>query len=532
MPPPSTVTEYVGLIEKTGLIPEDRLSAALNEIQNKPNPPQTIDQFANAAIRKGLLTVFQSKQIRLGRYKKFILNGKYRILELIGTGGMGAVYLCEHKFMRRLVAVKILPADKYDDPSNLERFVREARAVAALNHPNIVRAYDIDKAEGMHFLVMEYVDGSSLQEIVARFGPLDPIRSANIIAQSAIGLQHAQDKGLIHRDIKPGNLLIDRTGIVKLLDLGLARFFQPERDDKLTEKYDEKCVLGTADYLAPEQAISNNVDIRADIYGLGGTMYFLLTGQSPAPDGNVTQKLLFHQKMEPVPVTEFRKDVPPGILEVLARMMKKNPADRFQTPMDVATALAPWAEKYEGVPANFEMPDLCPAVTVLVGHSLGQKTGPNSGTGSAKFTLPRTRTIGDSKVGKSSSGVAIAMAMPAPPGSSTLDFRNPPSADPNSTIPNATALSPTKPIPRTPPPALQPLNPGLSGRVPGNPAAATRSMSDISLTDPIDDEPVRIAPPKPDTATAPPPPLVWVSAAVFAIAVLALGGWFFFKSMK
>jgi serine/threonine protein kinase len=437
MPPPGTVEKYLELIGKTGLVSEARLSQTISKIAARPHPPATLDEFSKACVEEGLLTTFQSKQIRFGRYKKFLLNGKYKILELIGSGGMGAVYLCEHVFMRRLVAVKILPADKYDDPSNLERFIREARAVAALNHPNIVRAYDIDKADGMHFLVMEYVDGSSLQEIVARFGPLNPVRAAHCIAQAAVGLQHAFEQGLVHRDIKPGNMLVDRSGVVKLLDLGLARFSQAERDDKLTERFDEKCVLGTADYLAPEQAIHNSVDIRADIYGLGGTMYFLLTGRSPAPEGTVAQKLLFHQKHDPVPVTEFRKDVPQGILTVLATMLKKNPDQRFQTPLDVATALAEWAEQPLHAPHDYEMPDLCPAVSSLVGHTLERAriSGPG-GSGAIRFVVPK------SKVPLSTKNAPIA-ALATAPASSTVDFRTV-HHEQGSTIPISAAMSPTE----------------------------------------------------------------------------------------
>src|SRR5206468_1458862 len=224
----------------------------------------------------------------------------------------------------------------------LDRFHREARAVAALDHPNIVRAYDIDQHEKLHFLVMEYVDGNSLQDIIARHGPMDPIRAAHYIAQSAIGLQHAHELGMVHRDVKPGNLLLDRTGVIKVLDMGLARFFNKQQDS-VTEKYDDKCVLGTADYLAPEQAVSNMVDIRADIYALGGTMYFMLTGQTPFPDGTIAAKLVAHQTKEPRPVESFRSDVPPGMLAVLKRMLEKDPADRYQEPIEVAEALAAWA---------------------------------------------------------------------------------------------------------------------------------------------------------------------------------------------
>src|SRR3954471_9740033 len=256
---------------------------------------------------------------------------------------MGAVYLCEHTLMKRLVALKVLPVEKLEDPSNLERFHREARAVAALDHPNIVRAYDIDQHEKLHFLVMEYVDGNSLQEIVARHGPMDPVRAAHYIAQAAVGLQHAHELGMVHRDVKPGNLLLDRTGVIKVLDMGLARFFNKPADS-VTEKYDQNCVLGTADYLAPEQAVSNQVDIRADVYSLGGTMYFMLTGQTPFPDGTIAAKLVAHQSKEPKPVESFRSDVPPGILEVLRKMMSKSMEDRYQQPIEVAEALSEWAD--------------------------------------------------------------------------------------------------------------------------------------------------------------------------------------------
>ncbi len=156
---------------------------------------------------------------------------------------------------------------------------------------------------------MEYVDGASLQEVIARYALekklFDPVRAAHYIAQAAVGMQHAHELGMVHRDIKPGNLLLDRTGVIKVLDMGLARFFNKQQDS-VTEKYDDKCVLGTADYLAPEQAVSNIVDMRADIYSLGGTLYFMLTGQTPFPDGTIAAKLVAHQTQEPRPVEAFR----------------------------------------------------------------------------------------------------------------------------------------------------------------------------------------------------------------------------------
>src|SRR4051812_2886493 len=358
MPAPATVPDFLDLARKSGLVPDAKLEE-INSRHRVTGSPQTVDQAAAILVRDAQLTFFQAKQLKLGRYKRFTIGAKYRLLELIGAGGMGAGYLCEHTLMKRLVALKVLPQEKLDDHSNLERFYREARAVAALDHPNIVRAYDIDQYEKLHFLVMEYVDGTSLQEIVARYAMekklFDPVRAAHYVAQAAVGMQHAHELGMVHRDIKPGNLLLDRSGTIKVLDMGLARFFNKSQDS-VTEKYDEKCVLGTADYLAPEQAVSSNVDIRADIYSLGGTLYFLLTGQTPFPDGTIAAKLVAHQTRDPKPVESFRKDVPPGILAVLRQMLAKDPGERFQNPIEVADALAEWAERPIDPPPAREMP--------------------------------------------------------------------------------------------------------------------------------------------------------------------------------
>ena len=383
MPAPTTIPEFLDVIKKSGLIPEESLTAEIGRLRATPVGPQTVETLAAAFVDSGLLTRFQSKQVKLGRYKRFEVASKYRLLELLGVGGMGAVYLCEHMYMKRLVALKVLPVEKLADPSALLRFYREARAVAALDHPNIVRAYDIDKFEQMHFLVMEYVDGVSIQEVVARHGPLDPYRAANYVAQSAHGLHHAHQLGMVHRDIKPGNLLLERTGFVKILDMGLARFFD-QKNDNVTEKFDNNCVLGTADYLAPEQAVSNVVDIRADIYALGGTFYFMLTGQSPFPDGTIAAKLLSHQREEPRPVTEFRGDVPADLLAILDRMMRKDPEERYQTPEELHEALLQIVEETPVAPPACEMPDLCPMVLTLMGH-----TGDRVRTGAARIVAGR-----------------------------------------------------------------------------------------------------------------------------------------------
>jgi serine/threonine protein kinase len=281
------------------------------------------------------------------------------VLEQLGAGGMGQVYLCSHLFMRRLVAIKVLPLAKVAQPSSLARFYREARAAAALDHPNIVRAYDSDQEGDLHFLVMEYVDGPSLQQVVHKHGPLAVSRATHYIRQAALGLQHLHETGLVHRDIKPSNILVDRQGTVKILDLGLSRFFHDQRD-MLTRNLDDHSILGTADYLAPEQALdSHEVDIRADIYSLGATFYFLLTGRPLFQGKGLSQKLLSHQFKEPTPLRELRPEVPEELAAVIGRMMAKDPAARYPVPAAVVEALDPWTEQPVPPPPEEEMPRLC-----------------------------------------------------------------------------------------------------------------------------------------------------------------------------
>ncbi len=365
MPAPANADEFVDLIRKSGVVEEGRLSTYLKQLQSKSGVPGDISKFAGLLVRDGLLTYFQAEQFMLGKWKRFTI-GKYKVLERLGSGGMGQVFLCEHKLMRRKVAVKVLPTAKADDSSSLERFYREARAVAALDHPNIVRAYDIDQDDNLHFLVMEYVDGISLQDLIKKFGPVDVTRACHYVYWSAVGLQHAHEAGLIHRDIKPGNILIDRQGVVKILDMGLARFFNDD-EDNLTKRYDEN-VLGTADYLAPEQALdSHSVDGRADIYSLGATFYFMLTGHQPFTDGTVAQKLIWHQTRNPKSIRDIRPEVPEGVVAIVEKMMAKDPDQRYQRPSDLAEALEPWVQQPIGAPPEREMPQLSMAAQAVGG---------------------------------------------------------------------------------------------------------------------------------------------------------------------
>ena len=346
-------------IERGRLLDADQLGPYAERLRHAlrsgaaPTPESVVSQLQ----RDGLLTPYQGRQVLMGRGRSLFLTEKYKVLDLIGEGGMGRVYLCEHLLLEKLVAVKVLTVGDAPVPGALERFLREAQAAAGLDDPNIARTFDADYSADGPFLVMEYVDGTNLHQLVALRGQLDVTRAAQYVRQAALGLQHAHGRGLIHRDIKPGNLMVDRAGTVKLLDLGLARYFDASRNRNLTRRFDAKNVLGTAEFIAPEQAVnSSDVDIRADIYALGCTLYFLLTARFPFSEGTPADKLRLHVTAEFDPVEGHRPGVPGGLLAVLRKMVRKDPGERYATPGEVAAALAPWATRPVPPPSPEELP--------------------------------------------------------------------------------------------------------------------------------------------------------------------------------
>ena len=336
------VDAFLDLLRRSGLVEKDQLHAVLLRLKDESGGESLAeaDSVADRIVQSGLITRWQADKLLEGRYKGFFL-GKYKLLDHLGTGGMSSVYLAEHVLMQRRVAIKVLPKNRVEDSSYLARFHREARAAAALDHRNIVRAYDVDNDGSNHYLVMEYVEGRDLQHIVKEDGPMDYAAAAEYIRQAAEGLAHAHQAGLIHRDVKPANLLVDRKNVVKVLDLGLARFTDEDKAS-LTRVYDET-VLGTADYLAPEQALdSHGVDARADIYGLGCSLYCLLTGHPPFPDGTLPQRLMMHQKQPPPSIYLDRPDAPPDLVDICMKMMAKKADHRHQSAAEVAQVLAQW----------------------------------------------------------------------------------------------------------------------------------------------------------------------------------------------
>jgi serine/threonine protein kinase len=335
-------SKLVDLLRRSNLVDEAKLTSFLEKASQEHGEAALEDQnkLAELMIEAGLLTKWQADKLLAGKHKGFRL-GKYKLLGQIGKGGMSSVYLAEHELMKRRVAVKVLPQNRVNDSSYLERFRLEARAVAKLDDPNIVRAYDIDNEGNIHYIVMEYVDGQDLHQIVATGGPVDYDTAADYIAQVANGLQHAHEMGLVHRDIKPANCLVDRHNVVKLLDLGLAKL--TEDDQASLTMANEENVLGTADYLAPEQALnSHQADGRSDIYSLGCTLYYLLTGSPPFPEGSISERLLKHQTARPESIFKFRPDAPPSLVEICETMMAKKPDDRIQSAGLVSAHLKEW----------------------------------------------------------------------------------------------------------------------------------------------------------------------------------------------
>lgn len=363
------VDHFLDVVRKSKVLDDEKLSQFIERLSTVEPPLNRPEQVATRLYQEGLLSYFQSKQLLQGRWRRFIIGQKYKLIELIGQGGMGAVYLCEHLTLKRPVAVKVMPEEKVKAPGALERFQREARAISQLDHKNIVRAYDMGCDEGVHFMVMEFVDGVNLERLVSKHYKdvgLSISRATHYAIETALAMQHAHEIGWIHRDIKPANVLVDRYGCVKLLDLGLSRMFEGDTD-QLTMKFDEGNVLGTADYISPEQALDvSAADIRSDIYGLGCTYYFMLAGKAPFHNGSVAQKLVWHQTKYPDHIHLVRPEVPEEINEIIFKMIAKKPDDRYREPMDVVNALMPFITEEIKPPVEEEVPWPSPLVRQLI----------------------------------------------------------------------------------------------------------------------------------------------------------------------
>jgi serine/threonine protein kinase len=465
-----TRTEFADVVRNTRLFDAADLDAYLAGLGGEVASAQHV---ADRMLADGRLTPFQVGQLLKGKHRGFVL-GKYRLLDRIGMGGMGQVFLAEHAAMGRRVAIKVLPPDRAKNEFAKQRFLREARATGQLDHPNIVKAFDVDADGDVHFLVLEYVDGCSFQEMVARAGSVAPGRAAHYLAQALAGLQYLHDRGFIHRDIKPANLIVDRTGVVKLLDLGLVRS-EMEGDD-LTRKEDVK-FLGTADYLAPEQAVDcKTVDGRADVYSLGATGYYLLTGAAPFAGESVAAKLVAHQTAEVRPAHEVKPAVPAALSAVIQKMMAKRPEDRFATPAAAIPAFATWAHGPPPPPTDAE---LAAGKAEVSGSTRAARPGlspaPPPRPAPARAGSPPLKTgSGPRSPVERRGATAKPAAIPGPP--VPVKVHTPPASDPLTNSPN---IFTPKPVFRPHPVALKASGNNLRQKPDGakpKPSAARREL--------------------------------------------------------
>jgi eukaryotic-like serine/threonine-protein kinase len=329
----------------SGLMDARELAACWDAIPpEKRSAAEHIDRrLARQAVHLKSLTLWQAQQLLAGRTAGYRVD-RYVLLDLIGQGGMGRVYLAEDTRLNRQVALKILSPERVNNPRAIARFQREARVGAQLQHENLVRIYDFGESNGRYYLVMEYIEGKTIGTLISEGGPMPPAPAVRLVRQVAIGLEHAHRKGLIHRDVNPYNVLVTRDGTAKLADLGLA--IDLAEEDRVTR---EGATVGTFDYVAPEQARhSHSADIRSDIYSLGCTLYHMCSGQVPFPTPSLPEKLFAHQAMEPEPLEKLAPGIPQALAAVIQRMMHKSPDERYATPLQVAIALEPFSDDHLG----------------------------------------------------------------------------------------------------------------------------------------------------------------------------------------
>jgi eukaryotic-like serine/threonine-protein kinase len=337
--PFDTVDALLAELRKSRLLKVPQLDDAERMLKPRFSAPMML---AKELVRRGWLTVYQMNQLFQANGQQLIL-GPYQILDHLGKGGVSQVFKAWHAERNALVALKVIHPHLLSNAEAVARFQREMKTVARLSHPNIVDSFSDDSIGEAHFFAMEFVEGTALDKLVQLSGALPVQQACDFTRQAALGLQHAHEQGLVHRDIKPANLVqISGTALIKILDFGLARLHRSDGSDRATSLTLEGALIGTADYVAPEQARdARSVDIRADIYSLGCTFYYLLTGAPPFPGGSLMQKIYNHLNKEPTPVNLLRPDAPPEVGPILKKMMAKKIEDRYATPQEVAEALAP-----------------------------------------------------------------------------------------------------------------------------------------------------------------------------------------------
>jgi serine/threonine protein kinase len=326
----------------SGVVTQQHLATAIEQLARdtstpvSPNQPPAPDQIAQTLVLQGVLTRYQADQLLAGRSK--LTLGQYLITDWIGQGGMGQVFKAVHQVLRRQCAIKVLPITR-SSPEARESFTREIRMQAQLDCPHLVRAYDAGVDGNVHFLVTEYVPGMDLRRLVRMHGPLSIQQAASILMQAALGLQYAHERGLVHRDVKPGNILVTPDGVAKVSDVGLAGFAADWSKDPLAGK-----IVGTADFISPEQ-ITSPMEVQAvsDIYALGCTCYYAICGKVPFPGGDSRSKLRRHLEEMPYHPSKFNPQISEEFVDIIADMIEKDPKKRIQTAAEVAVRMEVWA---------------------------------------------------------------------------------------------------------------------------------------------------------------------------------------------
>ena len=345
--PLDTVDSLVDALRTKPILRPDQLQELLKTYAPAHSDTQ---ELARTLIRLRWITIYQAKKLVSGKANELVV-GQYVILDKLGGGGMGRVFKAVQLSLNRPVALKVVRNSLLKNETALKRFRREVRSAAQLSHPNIVRVFDADQVNGRHFLAMEYIHGVDLGKLVKDRGALPIAMACSYARQAALGLQHAHDRSMIHRDVKPANLLVGANeqgqygvrSVVKILDMGLARLQHAEGESTSTDLTRANTVVGTPDYMSPEQAKdSRSVDHRSDLYSLGCTLYYLLTGEVPFPKGNPLEKLMQHQMDTPRPIQFLRPDIPNELGNIVHCLLAKRPDDRFQSGAALAHALEPW----------------------------------------------------------------------------------------------------------------------------------------------------------------------------------------------
>ncbi len=330
------VSTFLSTLRRSNLLKPEQIALAI-DLGSRCDAAQ----IAKELLERNWLTVWQTHQLLAGKSRLFL--GKYKLLDVLGAGGMGAVFKAESSTLRRPVALKVLAASLNESTVARARFEREIRASAQVNHPNIVRAIDADHSGNRVFLVMEYFSGPDLKALLKQHTRLPIDFSCECIRQAALGLQHAHDQGLVHRDVKPSNLLVTKqpeTGepLVKVLDLGLARISHDGSSSGDMTRVGQ--IMGSPDFMSPEQAMdSKSADHRSDIYSLGMTLFYLIAGELPYDGDNVMEKLLSRINVDAPPLSRYCPEAPPILVHIVSRMLHRDPTQRFQSAGEVAAIL-------------------------------------------------------------------------------------------------------------------------------------------------------------------------------------------------